>query len=290
MAEIYYNNYSEIKELGKRTAKSLIRHLTLDALDLLNWDLQVLKRKRIQFIYIHHTFKDELPALRILIENLAKSHTFISHSEAVRILTSGEINKPYISFSSDDGFRNNLDAAKVFNEYGIKCCFFVCPGIVAETRYDTIKEFCADRLHLPPVEFLDWDDIHQLLEHGHEIGGHTSNHVDLGKVSQSIAEDEIFSCKTSLDKYCGHVSHFAYPYGRYHNFPTSLKSSIYAAGFISNSSAERGCHVLAPGTRVGGQDLLIRRDHVILDWPYGHIRYFLLNNSRKASVKGNYYP
>jgi peptidoglycan/xylan/chitin deacetylase (PgdA/CDA1 family) len=205
------------------------------------------------------------------------------------MLASGNVHKPYISFSSDDGVLNNMEAASVFNEFGIKCCFFICPGMVGEKRYDKIREFCATRLHLPPVEFLDWTDVDELLRQGHEIGGHTSHHVDLGAVDQNLANDEIFSCKEELDRRCGSALHFAFPYGRFHNFPSTLRAAVHEAGFLSNASAERGCHVIGPeGIRL--EDLLVRRDHVILDWPVEHIRYFLIKNARRKSVRGNNYP
>ena len=58
------------------------------------------KRARVQFLYIHHIFKDEENSFDELFLNY---HTFISHSEAVNRVINGHIDKPYISISSDDG-------------------------------------------------------------------------------------------------------------------------------------------------------------------------------------------
>ena len=67
-----------------------------------------------------------------------------------------KIDKPYIAFSSDDGFKNNLFAAEILNNYGASACFFINPGLVEECDFQKIKNHCRNKLHLPPIEFLNW--------------------------------------------------------------------------------------------------------------------------------------
>ena len=68
-------------------------------------ETEYLKKPRIQFLYIHHVFKDELKNFDILLKSLSAHHEFISYSEGVDKLLKGEIDKPYIIISSDDGLK-----------------------------------------------------------------------------------------------------------------------------------------------------------------------------------------
>ena len=70
-------------------------------------------------------------------------------------MLSGNIDKPYISISLDDGFKNNLSAVKIMNKYGIKGCFFVNPDTIGLKDFSEVKSFCNNRLHCPPTEFMN---------------------------------------------------------------------------------------------------------------------------------------
>jgi peptidoglycan/xylan/chitin deacetylase (PgdA/CDA1 family) len=202
-------------------------------------------------------------------------------------LLNGKIDKPYVVISSDDGLRNNIGAARILRAYGISACFFICPSIIGEREASKIADFSRERLHFPPVEFMDWDEVEELMKMGHEIGGHTMNHVNLGQVEANVADSEISECKKVLDAKCGRISHFAYPYGRYTDFPYLYKEFVYRAGFETCAAAERGCHIA--DSKIDPEQLLIRRDHIILNWPLKHIKYFTIRNSQKADSKNNFY-
>jgi peptidoglycan/xylan/chitin deacetylase (PgdA/CDA1 family) len=249
-----------------------------------------LQKPRVQFLYIHHIFRDEEVLLRRLLEKLSRHHTFISHNEAINKILTGTIDRPYVCISSDDGLKNNLRAAAILNEFGIKGCFFVCPSMIGENEYEKIKKFTLQQLHLPAVEFMNWNDIEKLQQQGHEIGGHTMSHVNLAKCDHNQLTDEIGNCYTEIVKHCGSVKHFAYPYGRYFHFTEKARQLVFSSGFESCASAERGCHISKTGTTMNKEDLFIRRDHVILTWPINHILYFMARNVQKAAVQNNYSP
>ena len=103
----FIQHYNQIKK--KKKIRDFLREIALDFLsiksNLLN-EHKFLKKPRIQFIYLHHFFKDELQNLENLIIWLSQNHTFISYSEAVNKIVNSQIDKPYIVFSSDDGFKN----------------------------------------------------------------------------------------------------------------------------------------------------------------------------------------
>lgn len=294
MANLYIEKYADVQRLKKISARDISRKLALDTLsftfNVTGAVRNALKRPRVQFLYIHHIFKDEEVRLKALIEKLIQHHTFISYSEAVTRILTGTVDKPYICVSSDDGLKNNLRAAEILADYGISATFFVCPPLIGENNYEKIKDFAEKQLHLPPVEFMNWNDVEKLQKQGHEIGGHTMFHVNLASCNMLQLTDEIGKCYDEIKKRCGSVSHFAFPYGRYHHFTANAKKIVFSTGFESCASAERGCHISLAGKLMNKEDLFIRRDHILLTWPIKHILFFMARNVQKAAIQNNYSP
>ncbi|GAA4468974.1 hypothetical protein GCM10023093_27670 [Nemorincola caseinilytica] len=252
-------------------------------------DESYLARPRVQFLYLHHIFKDEEAGLDALLQRLGKDHEFISYSSAVDKVLSGNIDKPYISFSSDDGFRNNLKAAEIMNKYGVKACFFINPGITGETDPNKIKRHCSDTLHFPTVDFLNWDDVNTLLSMGHEIGSQTMMHMNMARTPAAIVSEDVQRSFDVLSAKCGDVKHFAFPYGRFSDLNSNGKKAVFDAGFTSCASAVRGCHITSGGP-IPHTQLCIRRDHIVLAWDIAHIMYFITRNARNANSVNNFFP
>ena len=248
-----------------------------------------LARPRVQFIYLHHVFADEEAGFREILQMLAAQHTFIGHTEAVQRVRDGHIDKPYVSVSLDDGFADNTRAARVLEEFGARGCFFVCPGIVGERDPRRLRDFCAQRLEFPAVTpFLDWAQLESLAARGHEIGGHTMTHPDLGQTGAREAASEIRQSYETLVERLGGVQHFAWPRGRWENMTVAARDAAFAAGYQTVSSAVRGAHI----ARATGPlaNLCIRRDHVLATWPLRHVRYLLMRNAVGASAATNEWP
>lgn len=289
----FVSEYKTIKKLKNSVSlRSIARSLALDALSyrdiLAGVNDTYLKKNRVQFIYIHHVFTDEQQAFEQMVQRLLEHHTPLSYSEAVNKVLSGNIDRPYIVFSSDDGFKNNLWAANILKKYGVSGCFFINPTTINATSYEEIKEFCAKRLNLPPVEFMNWNDVDLLLKDGHEIGSHTQDHVKISEIPANAAKENIDISVEEITRRCGKVAHFAYPYGRYHHFNEEMRKYVADLG-LSCASAERGCHI-TDGRTLRNDELFIRRDHVVLDWSLRHIIHFLVHNSKKADLSLNFSP
>jgi len=286
----YAIKYSQIHSTSIRGA---LKHTALSGLAnyyrLSSQFSKCLSKNRIQFLYMHHIFEDEKKPFRKLIQALIKSHNFISYSEAISRILTGNIDKPYIAVSFDDGFKNSMAAADIMDEYGIKACFFLCGSMIGQTSYSKIKEFCRLRLYKPPIEFLSWDEVEKLLHRGHEIGSHTMNHVELAKLSVEEGKQEIISSFELITRRIGYVKHFSWPLGRFFHFTSYMAKSVFEAGFESCSSAERGCHInqIAEGK---SELLCIRRDLVVVKAPIDHTLYFMARSSRTASINNNQWP
>lgn len=286
--EQFISHYEDLKRSKAKTLRGNLRDLALTGLSRVANE-RYLEIPRVQFLYIHHIFKDEEKPLDILLKRLAKRHHFISYNDAVNKILTGTIDKPYITFSSDDGFKNNLRAAEILNEYGAKACFFINPGIVGETNFDKINKYCAETLEFPPVEFLNWDEVAKLQHWGHEIGSHTMLHMNIGRATPQAIADDMHETYRILKERCGGVKHFAFPYGRFFHFSAIGKKAVFEAGFTTCATAERGCHINPPSP-VANEELCIRRDHTVLGWDINHIMYFLINNAKNANVNNNFYP
>jgi peptidoglycan/xylan/chitin deacetylase (PgdA/CDA1 family) len=288
----YFNNYREVKKLKPSGLRGHLRNAALHGLswiDKLRGIEDQLKKPRVQFLYIHHIFKDEEHHLRNLLQKLQKYHTFISYSEGIDRIINQRIDKPYVVLSSDDGFKNNINAARIFNEYGAKGCFFINPSIVGETNFGVIETYCQSRLHFPPVEFLNWNEVNTLQKMGHEVGSHTMNHINVAETSSAAIAQDMNDSYQELHKRCGDIKHFAYPYGRFFHFNETGRKACFDAGFISCATAERGCHINHE-RMLAHDELCILRDHIMLDWNVNHILHFLSANSKAARFSNNLFP
>ena len=80
-----------------------------------------------------------------------------------------------LSLTFDDGTISHLTkVAPILKKYGIRASFYVIGASVGNTN----------------DAYLTWAQIRELRDQGHEIGGHTVNHVDLWKLYRDGQTDE----------------------------------------------------------------------------------------------------
>lgn len=109
--------------------RSATRHVALNGLSAvgrLSGDREkAFARPRVHFLYLHAVPPAEAEAFRLLLATLSSRHQFISYSDAVRRISGGPIDRPYVCFSFDDGFQSCLRAAAILDEFDATGCFFV---------------------------------------------------------------------------------------------------------------------------------------------------------------------
>jgi len=287
----FVDTYSKIKEGKPFSGRQYLRNVALNTLswiDRRSGAESYLVRPRVQFLYVHHIFKDEEVAFERLINVLSKNHHFISYAKAVEFILNRKIDRPYLVISSDDGFKNNLRAAEILNKYDIKGCFFINPSVIDGLDDRKLIDYCRQKLHFPPVEFLNWRDVEQLQNWGHEIGSHSMNHYNLAVLANDQLQEELVVSYHILKERCGRPLHFAYPYGRFFHFNEDARKIVFNTGYHSCASAERGCHV-NPIIKMKNDELCILRDHILLDWPLNHVYYFIAKNARNSKPENNYF-
>jgi peptidoglycan/xylan/chitin deacetylase (PgdA/CDA1 family) len=288
----YFDSYTDIKKLKPHGIRGQLRSLALDGLsvwDKINGIEHLLSKPRVQFLLLHHVFKDEETKFETLLKKLSVNHEFISYSEGVDKILDGKIDKPYICFSSDDGFKNNLRAAEILNDYGAKGCFFINPGIIEKKQFAEIESHCRDKLDFPAVHFMNWNDIEKLQKMGHEIGSHTMEHINIAQTEKEVFVEDCYKTREVLHDRCGEARHFAFPYGRFFHFSEIGRDIVFDSGFVSCASGERGCHI-NHDKLLENRELCIRRDHVVLDWNLDHVFHFIAKNARKTSAYNNTFP
>lgn len=285
---------SAYAEFAPKSPRTLARHAVLSFLAGL-WEStgrlrERLARPRVHFVYLHHCFPDEEPAFRSWLKRLSAQHDFVTYSEAVeRVRTGvGAGSRPCVAFSFDDGVHNTLAASRILEEFGIRACHFLCPGIVGESDSGRLESFCRDRLHFVPAVFLSWKDVESLLGRGHEIGGHTMTHARVSSLAPGQLCDEIGACRDALQQRAGSVRHFAWPFGRFTDVSAEGRRAVFAAGFKTCASAERGCHVAPHAGAL--RDLCIRRETIIAAWPVRHSLFLMARSAGRASVRDNTWP
>jgi peptidoglycan/xylan/chitin deacetylase (PgdA/CDA1 family) len=273
------------------TPRSIARHAYLSAAALAaavgGQTARAMRRPRVQFLFLHHVFRDQEDGFRAILRSLARDFTFIGYSDAVDRVLSGQIDRPYATVSFDDGYESCVRAAEIMAEFNAKACYFVCPKAPTLDSFEEVRTFCRERLHFPPTQFMSWEQIERLAAAGHEIGGHTVSHPpNMAALSEHQLCDEIGLCADELRARFGLPGHFAWPRGTFDVFPPTARRIVFDTGFRSCASALRGCHV-APVVGGDARLLCIRRDHVLANWPISHMRYFLAQNSRTATAKTN---
>ncbi|TVP58434.1 MAG: polysaccharide deacetylase family protein [Gemmatimonadales bacterium] len=161
----------------------------------------------------------------------------ISLGELCRRLRSGEPIGGTLSISFDDGYRDNRTiAAPILSERGLPATFFVTTGFIGTDRVTPWDRELGIR-----SEWMRWDDVRDLKEMGFELGAHTVNHVDLGKVHGPLAREEILESRARIEAETGaEVRSFSYPFGGVQHFTEANRELVRELEFECCLSAFGG--------------------------------------------------
>lgn len=276
----------------KETVRRTIRYCTLSTLataaQLTGSLPAALRRHRVHLLLFHDVHPQHEAAFRNMLESLAREHQFVSYSEAVRRVMTGDIDRSYLSVTFDDGRATCFRAARIMTDLGIRACFFVCPSIIGETNPIRVKEFSEQRLREYGVEFLNWNQAEQMRKDGHEFGGHTMTHANLASLDADQLQREVEGCFELVAERLGPATHFAWPFGRFVHFTGEAGRLIFKTGFQSCASAVRGCHI--PNGSRTPQEVMLLRDNLEPYWPVSHVKYLLAQGSWTAHPGNDAWP
>jgi peptidoglycan/xylan/chitin deacetylase (PgdA/CDA1 family) len=102
-----------------------------------------------------------------------------------------------VSLTFDDGDADNFAVAPVLEQYGLKATWYIPSGLVGQPGYMT------------------WDQLRQLAGSGHEIGGHSLDHINVGDLHGAELKHQVCDDRGNLIAHGFMPLSFAYPYGGY---------------------------------------------------------------------------
>lgn len=167
----------------------------------------------------------------------------ISLRDLVHRLERGQGLNRHLAITFDDGYRDNFDnAVPVLEKLSLPATFFVVSQWVGT---DVVPWWDREQGVCHP--WMTWEQVQSLHRKGFDVGAHTRTHVDLGKVSEAEARDEIRGARFELGReLAAPIELFAYPYGGRNNLTDANRELVKAEGFRCCCSSFGG--VNATGT------------------------------------------
>lgn len=142
--------------------------------------------------------------------------------------------RPIVTFTFDDFPKSSVtNGASIVENVGGKATYYACSGLM---NGETVTG-----------PQYDQDDLHNLIERGHEIGGHTHFHIDCWRTPLEYALQDIDRNLSELRDIGSKaaVPQFAYPYGE---TTFALKEALI--------DKFRVCRGILPGVNGKGSDLM----------------------------------
>jgi peptidoglycan/xylan/chitin deacetylase (PgdA/CDA1 family) len=163
--------------------------------------------------------------------------TTITFKELLDKLDRREDLTGHIVITFDDGYLDNrVLAADELKKRGLPACFFIATGFIGTDRVAWWDEEAGVK-----SQWMSWDQVRELRRLGFEIGCHTVNHLDLGKVCGAEAQWEIEESKRRLEAELGETMDlFSYPFGRVGHCNDENRRRVRDLGFRTCTSAHGG--------------------------------------------------
>ncbi len=115
--------------------------------------------------------------------------------------------KKSVTFSFDDGVREDIPFIELLNKYGLKGTFNLNSGLANEKHRWVYMG--SNVIHLNKSEMID-------LYKGHEVAVHTLTHPFLEKLDEGKIYEQVYQDKCNLEDWFGEeVVGMAYPFGTY---------------------------------------------------------------------------
>lgn len=196
---------------------------------------------KIVFLLFHSTPSEHIQKIDEFIKYLKTYADFISYSEAIQKIKASVIDKSYVVFTTDDGFKNNENLLGLYEKYGINGMFFINPFIVKNQDAQS-KEHFSKQLRKSVTEYFNSGDIKRLIEYGHEVGSHTYEHWQLSKLSMDELASDFKKVNEFEQEMNIHFNHIAWGYGKQCHISKDAANCMIENGFESYASTIRGFH------------------------------------------------
>lgn len=182
-------------------------------------------------VLLYHAIDGPDPMDRL--ELRVRPETFRAHMEYLRsreylvvplrdlLAGAGSGDSPGVVITFDDGYRSQLDAAAILEEFGFPATFFVVTGFLDREP--------ARAHYWEGWEHMRWADLKALAGCGFEIGAHSASHPRLTGCSANDLRLEVQGARSCLEDHLGQpVKSFSYPYGGY---DARVRRAVEEAGY-----------------------------------------------------------
>ncbi len=106
----------------------------------------------------------------------------------------------FVLVTFDDGYKDNIDAAKILHKHSMSGLFFIITSLIG-------KQYNG-------VDMLSEKDLKNMVSLGMHLGSHSKNHIKLSEINKTEAENDIKESIQYLNKFES-IGDFAYPYGNF---------------------------------------------------------------------------
>ncbi|PYQ42802.1 MAG: polysaccharide deacetylase [Acidobacteria bacterium] len=211
-------------------------------------------------ILTYHRVNDRHPHDRLTVsrsefvaqmKELRATRTVIPLEDALAGLRGeGPLGERRVAITFDDGYRDNFHCAlPILGEFGFPATFFVATGFIGTpSTFDRYRGCCEED------GMLDWAQVAEMHAHGHAIGGHGRDHLELAGLPAREAQEEIEGSRHDIEAGTGtRATLFCYPRG---SETPGVRALVAGAGFVA------ACTV-RPGSNSAGADLFgLRRTEI----------------------------
>jgi hypothetical protein len=136
----------------------------------------------------------------------------------------------------DRAYGTQFTVAKpILDKYGFKASFFIICSFVEGSGYHKLSN--GTELQTQGGNAMNWDEIRQLYQEGHDIQSHGVEHRDLRKLSAETLEYEIGGSKKCLEDNGMKPTYFQFPNNKGNGNSTVLKmvSRFFDFGLADHS-------------------------------------------------------
>lgn len=150
----------------------------------------------------------------------------VTHFVQSRANSEGVLPERPVILTFDDGFADFLThAIPILQKYNFTATLYVSTAFLDGTSLWLSREGESKR------RMLTRGELRQIDTYGIECGGHSHRHPQLDMLPSHVAQEEIVTCKDSLEQILGHeVYSFAYPFGYY---TSQIRQFVHDAGYTS---------------------------------------------------------
>ncbi len=192
------------------------------------------ERPRVRVIAFHDVPEPDRDSFVVKIDWLARRYRLVSVADAHARAGLDE-RRLNVALTFDDGFAEHATfVAPVLADLGVPAAFFVPSGAIGLSPSDADR-YGRDRLRRRgSFRFMSEHQLRELASHPlFEIGGHTTDHADLGSIGdQRALEGQIVRDKATLEQLTGTpLRWFAFPFGSSANVSARTLHTLEDAGY-----------------------------------------------------------